>query len=183
MNSLLSLLPIWTLASCSSAHPLKAWYHPSWSNGLIAHYSGGVDLMSGISYLLDLVDLPWGGVINPGLTLNMSRPVSLRNVWSRQGPVRYTHTHMHARAHVQTATHHCFQTALDIQETNAGQVSRSPSQTQKECLEMATGNLHPQPPAAEPKAWTSPVVNCQSTIVHHVGVFHVSPKHESPMIH
>ena len=98
MNSLLSLLPIWTLASCSSAHPLKAWYHPSWSNGLIAHYSGGVDLMSGISYLLDLVDLPWGGVINPGLTLNMSRPVSLRNVWSRQGPVRYTHTHTCTRA-------------------------------------------------------------------------------------
>ena len=57
-----SLLPIWTLASCSSAHPLKAWYHPSWSYGLIAHYSGEVDLMTGISYLLDLVDLPCGGV-------------------------------------------------------------------------------------------------------------------------
>ena len=29
--------------------------------GLIAHYSGKVDLMSGTSYLVDLVDLPCGG--------------------------------------------------------------------------------------------------------------------------
>ena len=37
------------------------WDHPSWSNGLIAHYSGEVDFMNGISYLLVLVDLPCGG--------------------------------------------------------------------------------------------------------------------------
>ena len=54
-----------------SSSPLK----PSWSNGLIAHYSGGVDLMSGISYHLDLVDLPCGGgFINPVFALFFSPP-------------------------------------------------------------------------------------------------------------
>ena len=58
-------------ASCmdSGLMLIKPWNHPSWSNGLIADYSGDVDRMSGISYLLDLVELPCGEVINPGFTL------------------------------------------------------------------------------------------------------------------
>ena len=64
-------LPLAPYYCCYSSCYLHA------SNGLTVDYSREVDLMSGISYPLDLVDLPWQGrLIDPVLTLKPFSEIS-----------------------------------------------------------------------------------------------------------